>query len=114
MGTYPNRMLFESVPNFSEGKDDLVIGELVRAATKAHCLDHDADRDHNRVVISIAGTRDELNDALFTAVGEAVTRIDLRHHEGVHPRVGAADVVPIIPLGDTTLEACRELAQELA
>jgi glutamate formiminotransferase len=106
--------LFESVPNFSEGRDLEVIAALSKAARKAHFLDDDADPDHNRLVISMAGPRKLLADGLLATVGEAVARIDLREHEGMHPRVGAADVVPIIPLADTTLEACRELAHEVA
>ena len=106
--------LFESVPNFSEGRDVMVMGELVRAAHKAYYLDSDADRDHNRVVISIAGPRAKLVDALLTSVAEAVERIDLRTHHGVHPRVGAADVIPIIPLGSATLETARDVAHEIA
>lgn len=106
--------LFESVPNFSEGRRHDVIAAIAAAAGKAHLLDTDADPDHNRAVISIAGFRGKLVDGLLAAVGEAVERIDLRRHEGVHPRVGAADVVPIVPLGKTTLDACREVAHELA
>jgi glutamate formiminotransferase / 5-formyltetrahydrofolate cyclo-ligase len=106
--------LYESVPNFSEGRSIEVIGELVRAAQRAHCLDSDSDPDHNRVVISIAGSRENLTKALLACVGEAVDRIDLRHHRGVHPRVGAADVIPIVPLGGATLESSREVAHELA
>lgn len=105
--------LFESVPNFSEGRRIEVIAALNGAAGRAHLLDHDADPDHNRVVISMAGPRKLLADGLVATVAEAVERIDLREHRGVHPRVGAADVVPVIPLGDTTLEACRELAREV-
>jgi glutamate formiminotransferase len=91
-----------------------VIAAIAAAASAAHVLDTDADPDHNRAVISIAGFKARLLDGLQAAVGEAVARIDLRRHEGVHPRVGAADVVPIVPLSKTTLEACREAAHELA
>lgn len=106
--------LFESIPNFSEGRRKEVIAAITSAASRAHVLDTDADPDHNRAVISIAGFKARLVDALQAAAGEAVARIDLRKHEGVHPRVGAVDVVPIVPLGTTTLEACREVAHELA
>ena len=106
--------LFESVPNFSEGRRDDVIDAIALAASKAHVLDTDADPDHNRVVISLAGFRAKLVDGLLAAVGAAVDGIDLRAHAGVHPRVGAADVVPIAPLGRTPLDACRDLAHELA
>jgi glutamate formiminotransferase len=105
--------IYESVPNFSEGRRAGVIAELSRAAARAHLLDTDPDPDHNRVVISIAGVKDRLVDALIATAGEAVQRIDVTRHAGVHPRVGAADVVPIVPLGGSTLEQCRELAREI-
>ena len=105
--------LFESVPNFSEGRREDVTGAIAAAAAaKAHVLDTDADPDHNRVVVSIAGSRGRVVDALLGAIGAAVERIDLRLHTGVHPRVGAADVIPIVPLGDALLDAAREIAHE--
>src|SRR5690348_8263738 len=105
--------LFESVPNFSEGRDPDVIAALAKAARKAHFLDADADPDHNRLVISISGPQKVIADGLIATIAEAVELIDLRTHSGVHPRVGAADVVPIIPLANTTLERCRNLAREV-
>ena len=107
--------LFESVPNFSEGRDDETVAAIAGAARarKSHVLDVDADPDHNRVVISLAGFAPNLLEALVHSVGVAVERIDVRRHHGVHPRVGAADVLPIVPLGSTPLAACRELAHEL-
>ncbi len=105
--------LFESVPNFSEGRRVDVISAIAAAARKAYLLDSDPDPDHNRVVISIAGGRTKLVEAIMASVGEAVERIDVTRHEGVHPRVGAADVVPVVPLGQTTLQQCRELAHEV-
>jgi glutamate formiminotransferase / 5-formyltetrahydrofolate cyclo-ligase len=105
--------ILESVPNFSEGGRREVIDAIGAAAGRAFLLDTDADPDHNRVVLSVAGTRSRLVEALLAAVAKAVERIDLRGHRGVHPRVGAADVVPIVPLGDTSLDACREVAREL-
>jgi glutamate formiminotransferase len=105
--------LFESVPNFSEGRDSDVISAIAGAAAPAHVLDVDPDPDHHRLVISLAGSRDKLVAALVGAVAEAARRIDLSRHTGVHPRVGAADVVPIVPLGDTTLDQCRSVARSL-
>jgi glutamate formiminotransferase / 5-formyltetrahydrofolate cyclo-ligase len=105
--------LFESVPNFSEGRRKDVVAAVAAAAGRAHLLDIDPDPDHNRVVVSIAGDRQRLVDGLMGAIAEAVERIDLRGHHGVHPRIGAADVVPLIPLGGTTLGAGRELAREI-
>ena len=106
-------MIFESVPNFSEGRDPAVVEAIADAAGKAHLLDTDPDPDHNRVVISIAGAAPRLADALIAAIAAAAERIDLRRHSGVHPRVGAADVVPVIPLGDTTLAEARSLAHDI-
>ena len=105
--------LFESVPNFSEGSRADVIAAIASAASKAFVLDVDADADHNRVVMSLAGVRQRLIDGLLPAIAEAAGRIDLREHRGVHPRVGAADVVPIVPLGETPIDACREVAHEV-
>src|SRR5438094_7927125 len=106
-------MLFESVPNFSEGRRNDVIEAVAAATGPAHLLDVDADPDHHRVVVSLAGGADTLTVGLLGAIAEAARRIDLADHSGVHPRVGAADVVPITPLGATSLEDCRDLAHEI-
>src|SRR5712692_8773249 len=104
--------LFESVPNFSEGIRAEVIAEIAGAAAHAHVLDVDADADHNRVVVSLAGQGPSLVDALVASVQVATEHIDLRQHRGVHPRVGVADVLPIVPLGTASIDAARELASE--
>jgi glutamate formiminotransferase len=104
--------LYESVPNFSEGRRADVIASIAEAGG-AHVLDIDADADHHRAVISLAGQRARLVDGLLAAVGAAVERIDVRVHSGVHPRVGAADVVPIVPLGETTVASALEVAREV-
>jgi glutamate formiminotransferase len=106
--------LFESVPNFSEGRRSDVIGAIAGAAAgHAHVLDVDADPDHHRVVVSLAAQREGLIMALMAAVSVAVDQIDVRAHEGVHPRVGGADVVPIVPLGHSTLDEARDVAREV-
>ncbi|HSS95172.1 MAG TPA: glutamate formiminotransferase [Candidatus Dormibacteraeota bacterium] len=105
--------LFESVPNFSEGSRADVIAELTGAASRAHVLDVDPDAEHNRVVISLAGHGQNLLDALVAFAQVATERIDLREHRGVHPRVGATDVIPIVPFGDASLADARDLAREL-
>ncbi len=105
--------LFESVPNFSEGRDRDAIDAIAAAAVAAHVLDVHPDPDHHRTVVSLAGVRERLEDALLGAIAAAAERIDLRTHTGVHPRVGAADVVPVVPLGGTLLERCHELALRL-
>jgi glutamate formiminotransferase len=105
--------VFESVPNFSEGRDAAVIAAIAEEAGRAYVLDVDPDPDHHRVVVSVAGTRERLIDSLLGAISAAAQKIDLRTHSGVHPRVGSADVVPIVPLGNVSLDACHELAREL-
>jgi glutamate formiminotransferase len=90
-----------------------VIDAIASAARPSFVLDVDPDADHNRVVITLAGERKRLVDGLLPAIAAAVERIDLREHRGVHPRVGAADVVPVVPLRSTTLDAAREVAREV-
>jgi glutamate formiminotransferase len=106
-------VLFESVPNFSEGRRPDVIAAVARAASAAHVLDVDPDPDPNRFVLSLAGAHGHLVDALLASIGAAVERIDLRAHQGVHPRVGSADVVPIVPLDGVSLDLCRDVAHEV-
>ena len=101
------------MPNFSEGTRADVIAELVRAAADAYLLDVDADADHNRVVISVVGQTPQLLDALVASVQVALRHIDLREHHGVHPRVGAADVIPIVPLDGASLAEAHEIARTL-
>jgi glutamate formiminotransferase len=105
----------ESVPNFSEGRDAATIG-AIGAAISAHArlLDVHSDEDHNRSVFTLVGHEGELSDALSAAVGIARERIDLRAHEGAHPRVGAADVVPIVPLVPEDLPRAARLADVVA
>jgi glutamate formiminotransferase len=104
----------ESVPNFSEWRDRATIDALGRALeAHARVLDVHADADHNRSVFTLVGQEAELSAALTAAVGVACERIDLRVHEGAHPRVGAADVVPIVPLRPGDLERARAAAAEI-
>jgi glutamate formiminotransferase len=105
----------ESVPNFSEGRDAATIGAIGAAlAAHARLLDVHSDEDHNRSVFTLVGDEGELSDALSAAVGIARERIDLRAHEGAHPRVGAADVVPIVPLVPEDLPRAARLADAVA
>ena len=101
----------ESVPNFSEGRDSATITAL-GAALGAHArlLDVHADEDHNRSVFTLVGSEAELADALVAGVRVAAERIDLRKHDGAHPRIGSADVVPIVPLRPADLERARAAA----
>ena len=105
----------ESVPNFSEGRDAAVIKQIGRAlAEKAELLDVHTDADHNRTVFTLVGDDRELVDALVAGIAVARNRIDLRKHQGVHPRIGAADVVPIVPIRPEDMERARAAALELA
>ena len=107
--------VLESVPNFSEGRDRATI-DAIGAAIEAHArlLDVHVDPDHNRSVFTLVGMEEELVRALVAAVGVARERIDLRQHEGAHPRVGAADVVPVVPIAPQDLERARACALEVA
>jgi glutamate formiminotransferase len=101
----------ESVPNFSEGRDRATI-DAIGAALSAHArlLDVHSDADHNRSVFTLVGSEQELADALLAGIAVGVERIDLGAHEGAHPRIGAADVVPIVPLRPDDLGRAREAA----
>lgn len=106
-------ILVESVPNFSEGRRFDVISKIA-AAAGARLLDSDPDPDHNRFVLSIGGAADRVRDCVYDAIAVAVETIDLRAHTGVHPRVGAADVVPFVPLTSAAgLTPAIELAHQL-
>jgi len=105
----------ESVPNFSEGRDRGTIGALADAlGGKARLLDVHADADHNRSVYTLVGSGEELVESLLAGIAVARERIDLRRHEGAHPRIGAADVVPVVPLVPDDMARAREAALELA
>src|SRR5579871_2854056 len=111
-----NRLL-ESVPNFSEGRRPEVVERIVDAARGVdgvRVLDVHSDEDHNRSVLTLAGPQEALIEAVFRAMSRATELIDLRHHTGEHPRLGATDVVPFIPIGDTPMSAAIAAARSLA
>jgi glutamate formiminotransferase len=105
----------EAVPNFSEGRDRATI-DAIGDALSAHArlLDVHSDEDHNRSVFTLVGSEEELVEALLAGIRCARERIDLRRHEGAHPRIGAADVVPLVPVRETDSERARAAALELA
>ena len=105
----------ESVPNFSEGRDGATIAALADAlGERAALLDVHADRDHHRSVFTLVAREAELVESLVAGVAVARERIDLRRHEGAHPRVGAADVVPLVPLAPEDLPRARTAALVVA
>jgi glutamate formiminotransferase/formiminotetrahydrofolate cyclodeaminase len=105
------------VPNFSEGRKKEVVDRLTAALTQAPgvaLLDSEMDAAHNRCVISVAGDPEAVAEGVIEAVGRAKELIDLRQHRGEHPRMGAADVIPFIPISGTSIEECIELSVQVA
>jgi len=110
------RPLVECIPNFSEGRRPEVIDAIVSAmqgAAAVYILDTSSDPDHNRTVITFAGTPEAVERAAFAAIKTAAELIDMTRHSGEHPRLGASDVVPFVPIRDVTMEECVELARRL-
>ena len=106
--------MIEAVPNISEGRRTDVVREAVEtmeAVPGVSVLDWSSDPSHNRSVVTVVGDADSLREAVLRLFDLAVKHIDLRRHRGVHPRIGAVDVVPFVPLGDTPMEVCAELAR---
>ena len=106
--------LIECVPNFSEGRRPEVVEEIVRAIGQIDgvtVLDHSRDETHNRSVVTFAGAADAVVRAATAGVGRALELIDMTQHSGAHPRIGAIDVIPFVPLGTTRLEECVDLAR---
>src|SRR5262245_25951890 len=106
----------ECVPNFSEGQDERLIARLeavVRAVPGVVFLRSDPSPDHNRTLFTFAGPGRAVARAAFNLIQSAVEKIDLTRHIGVHPRMGAVDVVPFVPLGTTSMEAASDLARRL-
>lgn len=109
------RFPLESVPNFSEGRDAATLEALQQAlSAEADLLDVHSDADHNRSVFTLVGDEDALLDALVAGIACARERIDLRRHEGAHPRIGAADVVPIVPIRPEDRGRAQGAARSLA
>ncbi|MDQ4036119.1 MAG: glutamate formimidoyltransferase [Chloroflexota bacterium] len=106
--------LIECVPNFSEGRRGEVVDEIARAVGQIEgvaVLDQTRDETHNRSVITFAGSAEPVVRAATAAVGRALELIDMEQHTGAHPRIGAVDVIPFVPLGITRLEECVDLAR---
>lgn len=106
--------LVECVPNFSEGRDPEKVKQIVTAlcsVTGVYLLDQEMDADHNRAVITVVGPKEAIGEAALCGVGKAAELIDLTKHQGAHPRIGAADVVPFVPIEGVTLEECVEIAR---
>jgi glutamate formiminotransferase / formiminotetrahydrofolate cyclodeaminase len=107
--------IVECVPNFSEGRDLKIIEQITNEIKKAgaELLDVDPGRDTNRTVVTLAGSPDAVVEAAFQAINKAVELIDMSKHSGAHPRMGATDVCPFVPVSGITMEECAELAKKL-
>lgn len=108
--------IVECVPNFSEGRDLKKIDRIVapfRARAGVKLLDYSNDEDHNRLVVTLVGEPEALRDAVIEAIGVAVELLDLNHHQGQHPRMGAVDVVPFIPIKNVTMDEAVSLSREV-
>ena len=107
------KIMIECVPNFSEGRDPAKIAAIVdaiRSVPQVAVLGSESDADHHRSVVTFAGEPENVLEAAFRAVGKAAELIDLRQHAGVHPRVGATDVLPFVPLHGSTMANCVAMA----
>ena len=108
--------IMECVPNFSEGRDLKKIDQIVnpfRGKEGVKLLDYSNDEDHNRLVVTVVGEPEALKNAVIEAIGVAVKLIDLNHHQGQHPRMGAVDVVPFIPIKGCTMDDAIALSKEV-
>ena len=106
--------LIECVPNFSEGKEKNTIKQIADAiASESKLLNVESDPDHNRSVMTFAGSPDQVLKSAYKGIIKAAELIDMSKHKGTHPRIGASDVVPFIPLEGATMEDCISLANEL-
>src|SRR5437763_17118308 len=107
--------LVECVPNFSEGRDAKKVDAIVDAmkVEGVYLLDREMDADHNRCVITLAGERDAIQEAAIRGVGKAAELIDLNKHQGAHPRLGAADVIPFVPIEGVSIEDCVTMARHV-
>src|SRR5258708_38869976 len=107
--------LVQCVPNFSEGRNKAVVDAIVDAMKMpgVYLLDREMDADHNRSVITLVGDRESIAEAAIRGVGKAAELIDLNRHQGAHPRMGAADVAPFIPMEGVTIEDCADISRKV-
>lgn len=107
--------IIECVPNFSEGKNQdtfKAISDAINSVSGTKLLNLEPDADYNRVVVTMAGNEDSIVDAAFEACRAAASKIDMRNHKGEHPRLGAIDVVPFVPVKNATMDDCVKIAEK--
>ncbi len=108
--------IIQCVPNFSEGRDQGKLDEIlneIRSVEGVKLLDYSMDKDHNRSVVTFIGSPEGVVEAAFKATQKAAEVIDMTNHQGEHPRMGATDVIPLIPISDVTMDECVELSKKL-
>ena len=109
--------IIECVPNFSEGKNKLVINQIFESAKSVKSVkvfELEYNKDHNRMLFTIVGEPEDVLSSVFSAIKKATELIDMNKHVGEHPRIGATDVVPFVPVSDVTMEECVVLSNKLA
>ena len=105
--------MIESIPNISEGRNLSLVRQIVAEIKKsdgANVIDYSSDSSHHRTVLTITGSELGIQNAILATATNAISNIDLRQHDGIHPRIGAIDVVPLVPLVGATLEQCIALS----
>ena len=110
------RKLMECVPNFSEGRDEVIVEQIIDEARKIEgitILDYSSDKDHNRTVLTMIGSPEQVREAAINTARKAAELIDMSKHEGAHPRMGATDVIPFTPVSNVTIDECIEIAKEV-
>lgn len=108
--------IVECIPNFSEGRDKVVIEKIMdalRGKDGVKLLDYSSDKDHNRTVVTLIGNPEKVEEAILNMAERIYANIDMTKHQGGHPRMGALDVVPFVPISDITMEECIELANRV-
>lgn len=109
--------IIECIPNFSDARRPEVVEAIINSVAQVpnvHVLDRHSDMDHNRTVLTFIGDPVGVEEAAYQGIAKAVELIDLNHHQGEHPRLGAADVVPFVPISDVTMQECVEIARRLS
>ena len=111
-----NNPIVECIPNFSEARRPEVVSEIIAAIAQidgVYILDQHSDKDHNRTVVTFVGSPEAVEEAAFAAISKSTSLIDLEQHQGEHPRIGATDVVPFVPINGVSMETCIEMAKRL-
>lgn len=110
------RKLMECVPNFSEGRDQAIVEQIIDEVRKIEgitILDYSSDKDHNRTVLTLIGSPEQVKEAAINSARKAAELIDMSKHEGAHPRMGATDVIPFTPVSNVTIADCIAIAKEV-